>query len=872
MLLVAVTTATALMLGMLAIPGALATADMLDTFERELFDMPPLGEADTPPQNSYVYAADGSELAELNFEENRVPVDLDEVPQEVVNAVLATEDADFFEHRGVDHEAIARAFVANVRGGGIEQGGSTITQQYVKNAFLDDDQTYQRKLQEAVYASELERRLTKQEILERYLNRTYFGRGTYGIGTAAERYFSKSLDELTLGETAALAGLIRAPERNNPINNPENTQDRRDVVLRQMAHHGFITDDQARVAAEEPLEPQISEPTPPTNPFWVEWISRLLTIDEVAEGLGSQTDALELMGSTFEERRRTVFQSGLRIHTTLDPQLQEYAEDALQQHLTYEDEPPEEIAREPMGSLVTVDPDTGGIVAMAIGPHEYGSCSEDDSWVGEDAQGRLLCDRTKLNTVVPVEGSPMARRQPGSSFKPFLAAAALEDGVPPTLVMDATGPQTIEDCRDGDGEWEVRNTGGDGVLDMYEAIERSSNVYHARLVEDIGPAKLVDMAQRLGVTDSPMGEDCALALGAGSVTPLEMASAYATLANSGVRCAPFAITRIEDAEGQTVWEHDENCGQVVDAEVADRVIDLMAGPVSSGGTAPDANLDPWPTRGKTGTTNDFTDAWFVGFVRQLSTAAWIGYPGGTTQFASLEQAQATCRQGANLEEPRCVERRRLENVTIAGSSYSRVFGGTIPAPMWTTYMQRAVQDLEQRSFPTPAPLPTGTVPDVLQASSVSEAEDIAIDAGFRLTTQTVDHWRPAGTFVAQSPSAGSETALGSRITLEISNGEGTAPEVPDVVGLTRAEAIDELQGAGYDVDVREAEIDDEDFHGRVIRQAPGAGSPFPPTGDNTVTIDVGIPPEDEPDDDEDDDEDDEPDDDEDDEDDDGDDD
>ena len=838
-LLVVVVAASAVLLASLALPGALATSDVLDTVERDVLDIPPMGDASTAPQNSYVYAADGSELAELTFEENRVPVTLDDVPQDVINAVLATEDADFYDHDGVDHTAIARAFVTNLRGGGIEQGGSTITQQYVKNAFLDDSQTYQRKLQEAVYAIELERRMTKPEILESYLNRTYFGQGVYGIGTAAERYFSKEVGDLSLGEAATLAGIIRSPERNNPISSEENAESRRNVVLRQMAFHGFITEDQARVEAEEELALEVSEPTPPTNPFWVEWISRLLTNDRVADGLGSQTSALTAMGSTFEERRRMVFQSGLRIHTTLDPEMQSHAEATLKQHLSAEDGSPEELAREPMGALVSIDPAGGGIKAMAIGPQDYGSCSEDDSWVGEDAAGRLLCDRTKLNPIVPVEGSSIGKRQPGSAFKPFLTAAALEEGIPPTLEMDSSGPRTIENCGGGE-DWEIRNVSGDGNLDMYEAMAQSSNVYHGLLVDEVGPDRLARMAQRLGIR--PLDERevyCPLALGSASVTPLEMASAYATLANSGVHCAPYAITRIDDAEGNTIWEHSEDCDRVVDHEVADRVTDILEGPITSSGTAPGANLGRWPTRGKTGSTNNFTDAWFVGYVRQLSTAAWIGYPGGTTHFASLEQAQAACPQGAELEQPACIESRTLENVTVAGQHYSRIFGGTLAAPMWATFMRQAVQVFSPEPFPDPPALPTGEVPDLLQASSVSEAEELAEQAGFRLRTRTVDHWASAGTFVRQSPDVGQEAPLGSRLTLEVSNGEGDLPDVPDVVGLTLEEAIEELAEHGYEADVEDVEVDDEQDIDRVVGQSPPAGDEAP--DDAVVVLEVGIP-------------------------------
>jgi penicillin-binding protein 1A len=318
--------ATGILLGALFLPAGLVLSDLLTAVRSDVLDIPPLGEADTPPQNSYVYATDGQLLAELTFEENRVPVALADIPQVTIDAVLATEDATFYEHEGVNHLAIVRAALANLRAGGIESGASTITQQYVKLAFLSPEQTLQRKIQEAIYAIQLEERLTKDEILERYLNRSYFGRGVYGIGTAAERYFSKEVGELDLGESAMLAGLLRAPEANNPINSLENATARRDIVLRQMATHGFITADQAEAARTVPLEVDVSEPPPPANPFWVDWVSSLLVNEDTAQALGTQLGALEAMGPTFEERRQVVFQSGLRIHTTLDPELQAEAE------------------------------------------------------------------------------------------------------------------------------------------------------------------------------------------------------------------------------------------------------------------------------------------------------------------------------------------------------------------------------------------------------------------------------------------------------------------------------------------------------------------------------------------------------------------
>ncbi|MEX1178914.1 MAG: transglycosylase domain-containing protein [Nitriliruptor sp.] len=853
-LMLAVAAGVGVLLGVLVLPAALATSDVLTSFERDVLDVPPLGEADTPPQNSYVYAADGQELAELTFEENRVPVTLDQIPADAVNAVLATEDADFYTHSGINHTAIVRAALTNLRSGSIESGASTITQQYVKLAFLSPEQTFARKIQEGLYAVELEEQLSKDEILERYLNRAYFGSGVYGIGTAADRYFSKPIQDLSLGESATLAGMLRSPERNNPIADLDNAQARRDVVLRQMATHGFVSQAQAQSAIDRPLEPAISEPPPPGNPYWVEWVSRLLTNDDVARALGTQTDALEVMGSSFEERRRTVFQSGLRIHTTLDPELQRAAEASLRDHLTFEDESPEGIAQEPTGSIVSVAPDTGAIVAMAVGPRAYGSCDEDGSWVGTGPRGELLCDRTKVNPAVPTDpgastGEPEGR-QPGSAMKPLLIAAALEDGVSPALTVDATGPQDIEGCPNQGGPYTVRNSGGDGVLDMYEAVKRSSNVYHALLIADIGPEKLIDVAGRFGIDTTDHEPGCSLALGAGPTTPLEMASAYATFANRGVHCRPFPITRIEDAQGRVVWEHQPDCSQVIDTEVADRVVDIMAGSVQPGGTAPGANLGRWPTRGKTGTTNSYTDAWFVGYIKQLATAAWIGYDNGTIAFETEDAARAVCGTDDDdtfqsgevwiCPEPTA---RRLSDVTIGGRYHSRVFGGTIPAPMWAQYMREAVQRFDPQGFPDPGPLPTGSVPDVLRASSIAEAERIAEAAGFRLRTEEVEDFRSAGTFLRQSPTGGSRAPLGTQVTLAISNGEGEEPRVPSVVGLSLAQATDVLTDAGYGVRRVDVEVSDPDAVDRVLGQSPGAGSslrPFDPDV-SIVVVEVGVP-------------------------------
>ena len=852
-LIVVITAATGLLIGSLFLPGALAVDRLLAVVRSDVLDIPPLGEADVPPQNSYVYAADGSELAELTFEENRVPIDLEDIPQVAIDAVLATEDASFYEHEGVNHLAIARAALTNFRAGGIESGASTITQQYVKMTFLTPEQTLARKLEEAIYAIQLEDAFTKDEILERYLNRSYFGVGVYGIGTAAERYFSKDIADITIGEAAMLAGLLRAPEANNPINSMENAEARRNIVLRQMAQHGFVTPAQAQAAIDQPLEVTISEPPAPANPFWVSWMSQLLVNERVAGALGTQVDALQAMGATTDERRRFVFQSGLRIHTTLDPELQLEGEAALRRALLTEDAGPEEIARAPMGAIVSIEPGTGAIRTLALGPYAFGSCLEDGRWADQLDSGQLLCDRTTVNAAVPGMGA--SGRQPGSAFKPVVATAAIEDGLSAGLTLDARGPQPIPGCPDSSttsGQWEPRNSGGNDILDMYGAMARSSNVYHALLSGEIGPERTAEMFERLSGYPVPANDIvCPLALGATDIFPLAMASAYATLANRGEYCAPYPIERIEGPTGRLIWEHNGECERVLDTETADRVVDLLAGPVAAGGTAPVANLGQWPTRGKTGSTNDNRDAWFVGFVRQLSTAAWIGYPNNNRIYETEAQAREACGQPVEGNPRECLrtDPQLLRNVTIAGRSYDQVFGGTIPAPMWADYMSSAVERFEPEGFPDPGPLPTAPVPNLLQAADREEAEDIALTAGFRFAIEEVEDYRDAGTFIGQSPEAGNSQPLGAIIVLQVSDGTGAPPALPDLTGLELPEASQALFELGYrNLFSREVPVEDEALIGLVVGLEPGAGTEVDPRDpEHRIVILIGVePPEPEP--------------------------
>lgn len=533
-----------------------------------------------PPEQSIVYDAAGNQLAILR-KEFRQRVALDRIPQDLQNAVLAAEDRGFWSHAGVDVRALARAALVNAVNGVAEQGASTITQQLVKNLYMPEAaRDLHTKAREALLARDLEQRLSKREILEEYLNTIYFGSGAYGVQAAAESYWRKDVSQLDLAEAALLAGIVRAPETLDPRRNPGWAQERRDDVLRAMLAEGFAPLEAVEAAVARPVEVQPPLPAPTTTqPYWVDFVVRTLLEDPS-------------FGPDETARAERLYGGGLRIHTTLRPELQVRAEEAAHRTLNGPQDP--EVA------VVSVEPATGAIVA-AVGGRDYRASQFD------------------LAT--------QARRQPGSTFKTFVLVAALAAGWRPDSPIN--GDQGV--IREAEGQpFVVMNYDNVsyGPISLLEATRRSVNAAFARLILDVGVDRTIAAARALGVT-SPLNEDAGIALGGleQGVSPLEMAASYATLANLGMRIPVSPIDRIEDAVGEAVWRPDRTPLRALDPGVAWLATTMLKGVVENG-TAEQARLEGWEVAGKTGTTSDYTDAWFVGYTPNLSTAVWIGYPQG----------------------------------------------------------------------------------------------------------------------------------------------------------------------------------------------------------------------------------------------------
>jgi membrane peptidoglycan carboxypeptidase len=588
---------------------------------------------------SVVYARDGSVLTVLHAEEDRVPIPLDQVPPHVVQAVLDAEDERFFEHGPLDLRAMMRAAVSNIEAGSVTEGGSTITQQLVKTELLNAKKDVNRKVREAVLAIQLEKQYSKQEILERYLNSVYFGNGAYGIQAAAERYYGTDVQQLTKGQAVLLAGLIRYPGGSDPFVYPEEARNRRAAISERMHYLGHLTGEEAEQIKGEPL------PTPPPA-------EPPKSSDYFAERVKQELLAAEWLGDTPQERYQAVFKGGLTIHTTLDPRAQELAQHAIGSLL------PED-PRGFTAALATVEPWTGAVRAMVGGPN---------------------FDQVKFNLVTDGEG-----RQTGSSFKTFTLLAALEAGHLPHDTISGSEPCPIANPEAVDPIWEPKNVEGQagGVLTLSSATVSSVNCAFARLIKLVGPQKVVDVAKRMGITN-PLQPYLSLTLGSETVTPLQMASAYATLAADGVRHQPYVVERVLSRYGTELFKHVEKPERVISSQHA-RLATQVLTQVTQSGTGTAAALPGRPVAGKTGSTDDNADAWFVGFTPQLSTAVWMGAPEGRVSMYGV-------------------------------GAFPRVYGGTYPAMMWRAFMAPIHEGQPVQGFPGPAPVNRAPTDLALDAS------------------------------------------------------------------------------------------------------------------------------------------------------------
>ncbi|UJF36523.1 PBP1A family penicillin-binding protein [Paenibacillus hexagrammi] len=522
-------------------------------------------------QTSQMYDAHGELIDTFYSGQNRQVVSLKDISPYLIKATLAVEDQHFYSHFGVDLKAVARAAIVNIQHMAKIQGAGTITQQLARNLYLNHDRTWSRKLKETVYAVEMEMKLSKDQILDNYLNQIYYGHSTYGIETASELFFGKHASELTLAESAMIAGVPKGPRYYSPYYDLQNAMDRQKVVLQTMVNSGFITQEAADQAAKEKLTIQpLTEKKPAVAPYFRDYVRSIAT------------EQLGISEEQFDE-------GGIKIYTTLDMNSQKIAEDVVKKQL--------EKYPDIQAALVAIDPRTGAIKAM-VGGRDY----------AENQFNRVLS-----NT-----------RQPGSSFKPIVYTVALQNGYTP--VTQVKSEPTVFTYDEGRQTYTPRNFNDQYVnanIDMRQAISKSDNIYAVHTILDVGPSKVIDLARKLGI-DSPMKPLPSLALGSFPVSPLEMASAFGTIANQGVHFKTTAIERIEDANGTILYEAKPQSEKVIDPAVSYVLTNLMESVFEEGGTGNRvASTIKRPIAGKTGTTD--TDAWMVGFTPELTTAVWVGY-------------------------------------------------------------------------------------------------------------------------------------------------------------------------------------------------------------------------------------------------------
>lgn len=564
-----------------------------------------------PSETSYVYDIKGRLMTNLHGEANRETISIEQISPNLKLAVTAIEDSNFYRHSGLNPYSIGRAALANYKKGSVSEGASTLTMQLVKNLFLTRERTFSRKLAEAILAIRVEQVFSKEEILEMYLNNIYWGHNNYGVQTASESYFNKSASELTLAEAAVLAGLIQAPEQYSPFLNYANTKKRQRSVLARMRTLNWITEEEEQTAVKSPL--LVGKPTAwrkSKSPFITEAVTK-----ELNERFGKDK----------------VFQGGIRVQTTIDMDFQKMAEESIQEsHSLLR----RWGLRADQVALAAVDPRTNFVKAL-VGGVDYKS--------------------SQFNRAV------QSRRQPGSSFKPFVYYTALASGKfsPGTTINDAPVSYPIPG-----GIYKPQNYGGKkdfaGLMSLSTALSQSRNIPAVKLGKAVGLEKVIEICRQLGI-ESPMQPVISLPLGSIGVTPLEMAGAFATFASNGWSSKTTVILQVTDSKGNVLLDNTPEPKQVLDPWATANLTTMLKGVLAPGGTGKKANIGR-PAAGKTGTTSSERDVWFVGYVPQLAAAVWVGN----------------------------------DNYQSMGKG---ITGGDFAAPVWRSFMLKALKDKPVKYFP-----------------------------------------------------------------------------------------------------------------------------------------------------------------------------
>ncbi|MFD9487203.1 transglycosylase domain-containing protein [Streptomyces sp. NPDC059991] len=622
----------------------------------------------TPPlsQRTSILDSKGGQIATV-YSRDRTVVPLADISPYMQKAIVAIEDSRFYEHGAIDLKGVLRAVNKNATSGGVAQGASTLTQQYVKNVFVEEagddpdkvaeatQQTLGRKVKELKYAIQVEEELGKKKILENYLNITFFGQQAYGVEAAAKRYFSKPAKDLKLEEAAMLAGIVQSPSRYDPVNDAQEAKKRRDTVLQRMADMKDVSQAEADRAKAAPIKLKVSKPkngciTAVSGAgFFCDYVREVFLSDPV-------------FGKTKEERAKLWNQGGLTVRTTLDPQAQQSTQASIKGHVYQSDK---------VATAVTlVQPGTGRIMAMGQSrPYGFGS------------------HETQINFSVNKQlGGSNYGFPVGSTFKPFLAAAAIEGGKPPTQQYpspyEMDYPATVQTCSGkpwvniSDEHLENENESENGPYPLKTAMEKSVNTYFVQMLGEIGMCPVAQMTDKLHVVQGngaklPMVPS-ALTLGSTGISPLNMASAYAAFANRGTYCTPVAIESIKKADGTALRVPKSSCSQAMSQTTADSVNTLLRG-VTDSGTGALAGLSDRDNAGKTGTTDQRKNAWFVGYTPNMSGAVWVGSPSQSVE---------------------------MENITIGGVYKEKVYGGEVPGPIWKDAMTGALSGQPAPNFVT----------------------------------------------------------------------------------------------------------------------------------------------------------------------------